>query len=141
MALAVVFFLVAIAGYRSLARDGAQEYAYRQAENMRGAEASEAEFVSAYKRAYAPRGSFYAGILFFSNAVLTLPLLGLLSFMFEYLWRFSGQSRVIEPGYLVWSMMLCAGVIVGWGLISYLIMSRYHAHMPGTLELELENKS
>ena len=135
--LTVIFALQAILGYRGLEQDGAQEYAYRRSENMRGAEVDEAEFVSVYKRVNAPRGPVYAAILFFCNAVLTLPLLGVLTFAFEYIWRFSGQSRAIEPGYLVWAMMLCAGVILGWGLTSYLIMSRYHARRPGTLEQEL----
>lgn len=137
LALAVIFALRAVLSYRLLSADGAEEYVYRQSENMLCSTISQADFVSAYRRVNAPRGALYAAILFFCNAALTVPLLSFLTFAFEYLWRYSGQSRVIEPGYMVWSMMLCAGVILGWGLMSYLIMSRYHARTPGTLEQEL----
>jgi hypothetical protein len=73
-------------------------------------------------------------------SVLTWPLLKSLELIFEYGWRWGGQDRAYEPGYLVWQFMLFGGVIVGWAVIVYWGARLYHRGAPQGLSVEIERE-
>ena len=50
----------------------------------------------------------------------------------------TAQSRVIEPGYLVWQFFLFFGMIAVWVAIAYLAARSYHRTAPGNLQYELD---
>jgi hypothetical protein len=54
------------------------------------------------------------------------------------MYNLSGQSRVIEPGFLVWQFFLFFGIIAVWVGIAYLSARHYHRNAPGSLQFELD---
>lgn len=135
--LAVIFAFRAFLGYRVIERDAAADYRYKAANDMVSIDVTQDHYVKAYRRLHGPRGSAYIAISLLATTVLTLPLLGLLSFLFEYAWRLGGQDRAFEPGYLVWQFMIFGGMIVGWSLIAYFFARRYYKSAPISFEDEL----
>lgn len=132
--LAVIFALIALFRYLPLGREAAENYVVNRREGLLESRVSEADYISAYKKAYTPRGPLYAMLVLAINAALTLPALGLMNFLFEFAWRLGGQDRTFEPGYLVWHFMLYMGLIICWSAISFLILRRYHKNHPSTLQ-------
>jgi len=56
----------------------------------------------------------------------------------NFIYNLSGQSRVIEPGYLVWQFFLFFGMIAVWVSIAYFVAKRYHRKAPGNLQYEID---
>jgi len=122
---------------RRVKGEAISEYDYRRANDMVDSDISRDDFLAAYKRSHGARGPVYAAVTLFTAAVLTPPMLALISISYEYLWRWNGQERAFEPGYLVWQFILFGCVIAGWALIGHIGARLYYRNLPGSLEAEL----
>ena len=139
LTLSVILALRAIIGYAPLLREGKQEYRLHVKQGLTFGELTEAQYAKAYRRFHGPRSAVYACLTLVVIALMTAPLLGLLSLVFEYGWRLGGQQRTFEPGHLVWQFMLFMGMIAGWALIGFIGARLYYkkAHMSFDNELRM----
>lgn len=136
--MAMIMGLLAALAYRGLSSDAQADYDYRLSQNMSDTDYGRQAYVKAYKRVNAPRGKFYTFIMLLVNAVLTIPFLGFLNYLFETVWRFTGGNRLFEPGNITWALLVCAGLILCWGAVAYLIYRQYYNHMPGRFAEEVQ---
>jgi len=137
IAFAFIFGLRALTGYRGLSDEARREYHFRREDGLLDSRVSERQFVKAYRRAHGPRGAVYIALTLIFVAVMTWPLLVAMEWGYEYLWRWSGQPREFEPGYLVWQFMLFGGLIAGWAGSAFLGARVYYRRIAGSLEDEL----
>lgn len=135
--LALIFGLRAMTGYRGLSDEARREYRFRREDGLLDGSVSEDQFVTAYRRSHGPRSAVYVALTFIFVAAMTWPLLVAMEWGYEYLWRWSGQPREFEPGYLVWQFMLFGGLIAGWACSAFLGARVYYSGVAGSLEDEL----
>lgn len=140
LGLAAIFASKYALSLRGLSDIASEEYDHRVGKGYDFNGASKAAFVRAYRRVYGPRASLYCAVTLLLLSVLTWPLLKSLELLFEYGWRWGGQDRAYEPGYLVWQFMLFGGLIVGWALIVYWGARLYHRGAPQGLSVEIERE-
>lgn len=147
MVIAVMLFIAAVNAVRAVfisARvtgEAREDYTYRKAHDMIDPGVSEDRFIKAYKRCHGARGPIYGALTLLAAAVLTPPLLAFISISYEYLWRWTGQDRAFEPGYLVWQFILFGCVIGGWALIGHIGARLYYRNLPKPLESELATET
>lgn len=132
-----VYAARAIMGYRQVEIDGREDFAYKTKEDMVDPRLTEASYLRAYRRFHAPRAQAHIAAVFGLIAVLTLPALGLLNFIFVKLWEFGGQSETFAPGFLVHSLCIFFMVIFFWAFIAYCAARRYHHQTPVSFRDEL----
>ena len=143
MVIGVMLLIAAVNAVRALlisARVGTEareDFAYRKKNAMIDPGVTEEAFIKAYRRSHGARGAIYGAATLFIAAALTPPMLALISISYEYLWRWNGQQRAFEPGYLVWQFILFGSVIAGWALIGHIGARFYYRNLPGSLETEL----
>jgi len=137
LVLAVILGLRAVLGSRPLDAEARQDFRFREAEGLNDGKLTEDQYAKAYRRFHGPRGAAYASVTLFGIALLTAPLLGILSLLFEYGWRLGGQQREFEPGYLVWQFMLFMGMIAGWAILGWIGARFYHRSAPVSLQAEM----
>ena len=140
LGLAVIFALKYAVSLRGLSETASEEYEHRTKKGYDFNGASKAAFIRAYRRVYGPRASLFTAATLLLLSVLTWPLLKSLELIFEYGWRWGGQDRAYEPGYLVWQFMLFGGLIVGWAVIVYCGARLYHRGAPQGLSVEIERE-
>ncbi len=134
--MAVAFSLRALIGLRGLRAEAEADYDYRVANGLHpGVE--ESPFVETYIRVSRPRGAIHAAVALWAVLLATPVIAAVLEFLLELLWQASGQSRVFEPGYLVWAFFIFFGLLGAWAAIGYAVARRYHRRAPGRLEDEL----
>lgn len=124
-------------GWVGLGREAAEDYAYRRAHGMVPPSVGEAEFVQTYRRVNGPRTATYLAGTLWAVLLATPVLAKILEVALDALWQASGQSRVFEPGYLVWAFFIFFGLMAGWALIGYAGARLYYRRAPGRLEDEL----
>ena len=117
-------------GYRAVARDARSDYAYKKSEGMIDKRLSEEGYIRAYKRFNNPRRPAYIASTIAAILLLTWPAMGLIELVLRQAWQFSGRSRTIEPGFLVWQFFIFFSIIGIWVIIAYLGARRYHRFAP-----------
>ncbi len=129
----VLLGLRAWLGYRRLTAEAEADWDYRVAHDMQDLRLDKAGFVRAFRKVNAPRLSLYlaggAGLII----ILTPVVFGLINVFLWGVWKFSNESRVFEPGYLVWEFSIFFGLIAAWALIGAAVARRYHANSPGLM--------
>jgi len=121
----------------TVARDAAADYDYRQPQGMIPNGLSRERYEAIYRRVFAPRAPLYvAGTVLAILIVTPLAMVGLEQGL-NLAYNLSGQSRVIEPGYLVWQFFLYFGLLFVWGGVAYLAARQYHRRTPGSLTSEI----
>ena len=142
----IFFTLIAIAcllgarafiGYRQLPTKAIREWEYRKANNINTSNATQEQFCTAYQRIHAPRASLYIALLLLSICVATPLTIMLLDYILLLSWQISGQSRVIEKPFLVWSFLMLFGIVFVWVFISAQFSRHYHKHSPQSLHKEI----
>lgn len=136
---ALAFTARAVIGWAGLTSDAKGDFDYRTQHNMIPAGIDQSTFVNTYRRVNGPRTSTYSAVALWSVLLATPIIAKLLEVGLELLWQLSGQSRVFEPGYLVWAFFIFFGMFGAWAVIAYLVARRYHARTPGRLEDELKS--
>ncbi|GHA86530.1 hypothetical protein GCM10009069_07170 [Algimonas arctica] len=136
---ALAFSVRAVIGWMGITRDAHEDFDYRTQHGMIPADVDRGAFVETYRRINGPRTSTYAALALWSVLLATPIIAKILEVALDLLWQASGQSRVFEPGYLVWAFFIFFGLFGAWAAIAYVFARRYHAHTPGRLEDELKS--
>jgi len=137
IAMSCIYGLRALVGYRQVDIDGKSDFSYKSKEGMVDPQLSQASYVRAYRRFHAPRAYAHISAVFGLIAMLTLPALGLLNFLFVKLWEFGGQSEAFTPGFLVHALSIFFLIIFFWAFIAYCAARRYHDKAPISFRDEL----
>lgn len=136
--IALAFAVRAFLGWLQVRRDARADYDYKRANGMVPDVMNREVYEQIYRRVYGPRGPVHvAGALL---AILIATPIAMLGFEkgLNLIYNLSGQSRVIEPGYLVWQFFLFFGMIAVWVGIAYLAARRFHSKAPGSLQFEMD---
>ncbi len=134
---AVAFTLRSIIGLVGLSAEAEHDFEYRRRHDMLPSGVEHDDFVSVYVRINRPRGAMHVAAALW-GALLATPIIAMaLEFLLELLWQLSGQSRVFEPGYLVWAFFIFFGLLGAWAVIGYAVARHYHRRTPRSLEDEL----
>jgi hypothetical protein len=136
---ALAFSVRAAIGWMGIERDAHEDFDYRTQHGMIPANVDRSVFVETYRRINGPRTSTYAALALWSVLLATPIIAKILEVALDLLWQASGQSRVFEPGYLVWAFFIFFGLFGAWAAIAYVFARRYHARTPGRLEDELKS--
>lgn len=137
-ALALIFGLRAFFAWMAVSRDAKADYAYKQANGMVPDVLDRENYEQIYRRVYSPRGPIHVAGAMIAILLVTPLAMKLFELGFNLLYNLSGQSRVIEPGYLVWHFFLFFSMIAVWVGVAYLAARRYHRTMPGSLQYEMD---
>jgi hypothetical protein len=135
--LAMILSVRAFVAYKKLPGEAADDYDYRVAERMHDNKTSKQQYVHAYVRAHAPRTSAYFAATLAAITLLTFPAFSVINFALFGLWKASDESRVFEPGYLVWEFSIFFMLIMVWALIGAVGARLYHKKAPGLMRDEL----
>lgn len=135
--IALLYGFRAYLGYRAVAKDAEADYTYKFSEGMLDKRLSREGYIRAYKRYNNPRSTAFVGIGMASILLLTVPAMLLIQFIYENVWQLSGQSRMFEPGFLVWQFVLFFSILGIWTTIGYLTARRYHRFAPISLRDEI----
>ncbi len=136
--IALIFGARALLAWQAVRRDARADYEYKHANGMVPDSLSREHYERIYRKVYSPRGPLHiAGAMI---AILLATPLAMVFFEagFRALYNLSGQSRVIEPGYLVWHFFLFFGIIAVWVSIVYFAARRYHRTESGSLQYEID---
>ena len=129
--LAAIFGLRTWLAYRRLTAEAEAEWDYQVSENMQDLRLTKTAFVLAYRKVNAPRTSLYFASAFAAILLLTPIAFGLINFGLYGIWKLTDESRVFEPGYLVWEFSIFFALIAVWALIGANVARRYHRNAPG----------
>ena len=136
--LALFFSVRFLWGWLKVRQDARADYAYKHANDMVPDVIDRDTYEQIYRRVYGPRGPLCVAAAMV--AILLITPLAMVGFEagLDLIYNLSGQSRVIEPGYLVWQFFLFFGMIAVWVGIGYLAARQYHRTAPGSLQFELD---
>ena len=134
----VIFILRALLAWDQVRRDAREDYNYKHANAMVPDAIDRDAYEQIYRRVYGPRGPLHVAAAMI--AILLITPVAMLGFEagLNLIYNLSGQSRVIEPGFLVWQFFLFFGMIAVWVGIAYLAARQYHRKAPGSLQFELD---
>lgn len=136
--IAVIFGVRAFLGWLQVRSDARADYDYKRDNGMVPDAMDRETYEKIYRRVYGPRGPVHvAGAML---AILIATPIAMIGFEagLNLAYNLSGQSRVIEPGYLVWQFFLFFGMIAVWVAIAYLAARQYHRRAPGSLQFEMD---
>lgn len=134
---ACFFGLRAYMDYRRLKTEAATDWDYMVANNMQDLRLTKEAYVSTYCRVNAPRAAAYLAGGAALIIVLIPIILSFINVSLWALWELNDQSRVFEPGYLVWEFSIFFLLIAICAGVATLVARRYHAKSPGLMRDEL----
>ena len=135
---ALGFTIRAVMGWSQLTREAQSDFDYRVLNGMIPKGVSKADFTVIYRRVNGPRTSTYAAATLWAVLLATPIIAKIMEVLLDLLWQVSGQSRVFEPGYLVWAFFIFFGLMGSWAAIAFFMARRYHGRTPGRLDDELK---
>jgi len=135
----LIYALRAGLGYYNVAKDAQADYAYKHPQGMIDTRLSKESYIRIYRRVHNPRSSTYVAAAIFAIFAITPITLTIFEYVYNIIYNISGQSRVIEPGFLVWQFFIFFFILINCASITYFIARHYHRHTPGTLLAEIEN--
>jgi len=136
--IAIIFAARSFLAWQNVRKDAREDYEYKRSNGMMPDNLDREVYEQIYHRVYGPRGPLHvAGAMI---AILVATPVAMLGFErgLNFIYNLSGQSRVIEPGYLVWQFFLFFGMIAVWVSIAYFVAKRYHRKAPGNLQYEID---
>jgi len=137
-ALALIFGVRSFLGWRRVRRDAREDYEYKRSNGMVPDNLDQETYERIYRRVHGPRGPLHvAGAMIAILGVTPFAMWGFERGL-NLIYNLSGQSRVIEPGFLVWQFFLFFGMIAVWVSIAYFVAKRYHRNAPGNLQYEID---
>lgn len=138
--LAIFYGIRTYLGFRQIALDAREDYAYKVREDLFEYDVNEETYIRAYKRFHAPRGAAYICGAMLAILVLTAPAFIIIQNVLEQIWIWTGRSEVFHPGFLVWQFMIYFAVIAMWGGIIYLTAREFHRRAPLSFLKTLEQE-
>lgn len=136
----VIYALRAAYGYYNVARDAQADYEYKHPQGMIDERLTKDQYLRVYKRVYNPRNLAYIAGAIFAIFIITPISMVIFEFIYNIIYNLSGQSRVIEPGFLVWQFFIFFFIIVNCAAIAYFIARQYHRKAPETFLAEIEKE-
>lgn len=136
--LALIFGVRALLAWHRVGRDAQEDYAYKKSNGMVPDTLDRESYQRIYRKAYSPRGLMHVAGAMIAILIATPIAMFIFEPFLNWIYNLSGQSRVIEPGYLVWQFFLFFGMIAVWVTIAYYIAKRYHRTAPGSLQYEMD---
>ncbi|MEP1231241.1 MAG: hypothetical protein ABJG88_11235 [Litorimonas sp.] len=136
----VIYALRAIAGYYAVGRDARADYDYKHPQGMIDNRLNEESYIRVYKRVHNPRNLAYIAVTIFSIFALTPVSMIIFEYVFNIIYNLSGQSRVIEPGFLVWQFFIFFFILANCTAIAYLFARHYYRNTPETFLSEIEKQ-
>ncbi|WP_427453234.1 hypothetical protein [Litorimonas sp. WD9-15] len=124
--------------YRQVRADAKDDYSYKTQHGMIPVGLSQTEYEAIYERVHAPRAQLHMFIGLVAILIATPIAMLILEQGLNLIYNLSGQSRVIEPGFLVWQFFIFFGLLFTWVGIAYLVARRYHSQTPGSLQFEID---
>ena len=135
--LAALIGLRALLAYRRLRQEAEGDWDYQVSENMQDLRLTKAAYVRAYCKVNAPRAPLYLAGGLFAILISTPVIFSLINVALWGLWKSTDESRVFEPGYLVWQFFIFFLIIASWALIGAYAARLFHAREPGLMRDEL----
>jgi len=136
--LALFFGLRSFLAWRAVRQDAQADFDYKRANGMVPDMLERETYARIYQRVYGPRGPLHVAAAMAGIVMATPIAMIIFEAALNGLYNLSGQSRVIEPGYLVWQFFLFFGMIAVWVGIGYLASRHYHQKAPGSLQFEID---
>ena len=136
--LACLFGIRALLAWYGVRRDAQADYSYKQANGMVPDSIDRENYEKIYRKVYNPRGPIHIAAAMLGILLVTPLAMWLFEKGLNLLYNLSGQSRVIEPGFLVWHFFLFFGMIAVWVLVAYVVARNYHKSAPGSLQFEMD---
>ena len=138
---ALVYTVRAVVGWAAVRGEAQSDYDYRAANGMVPRGVGQQDYIATYRRVNGPRGSIHAAAALWAMLLATPLIAVIMEFLLNQLWLATGQSRVFEPGYLVWAFFIFFGLMGAWAAIGFIAARRYHKHAPARFEDELRRRS
>ena len=135
--LAVISAVRAFINYKAVKQDAQDDYAYKKSRGMIDDNLSQNGYQRAYMRFYSPRKYIYTAVAFTTIAVLTVPILGLIRFALIFIWESSGRPDDIQPGFLVFNILMMISLLAFWALIFFIFSRLYYQKAPVSLRDEM----
>ncbi len=135
--LALIFAVRAFLAWLVVRRDARDDYDYKRSNGMVPDAISRENYERIYRKVYNPRGPIHIAGAMIAILLVTPIAMKVFEVVFDLIYHLSGQSRVIEPGYLVWHFFLFFSMIAVWVGVAYLAARQYHKAAPGNLQFEL----
>ena len=136
--IALVFSLRALIAWSQVRKDAQADFEYKKSNGMIDDSMSREAYEEIYRRVYSPRGPLHVAAAMVAILIATpIAMIGFEAGL-NWMYNLSGQSRVIEPGFLVWQFFLFFGMIAVWVSIAYFAAREYHRKAPGSLQFELD---
>lgn len=136
--LALIFGARAFLAWHRVGRDAQEDYAYKKSNGMVPDALDRESYQRIYRKVYSPRGLIHVAGAMVAILIATPIAMFIFEPFLNWIYNLSGQSRVIEPGYLVWQFFLFFGMIAVWVTIAYNVAKRYHRTAPGSLQYEMD---
>ena len=135
---ALIFGLRSLLGTFRVRQDARSDYDYKKSQDMIPAGLNQDDYEQIYRRVYGPRSQTYLCLGALAVLVGTPIAFFILQRLLDLAYHLSGQSRTIEPGFLVWQFMIFFGLLITWGLIVFSVARLYHKRAPGNLQFEID---
>ena len=127
----------AVLSYRTVQKDAQEDFSYKQSRGMIDTRLTEDGYKRAYVRFYSPRKFIFMAAAFASVAALTIPMLGLIRYTLIMIWEGSGRPDDIQPGFLVFNLLMMIGLLMFWALIFFITARLYYRRAPVSLRDEM----
>ena len=127
----------ALIGWTQVRREARDDFAYRSDHHMLPASITQDDFVRVYRRVNGPRSEIHVAVALWSVLLATPVIAKGLEVLLEGLYQATGQSRVFEPGFLVWQFFIFFGLFAAWSVIAFAVARWYHRRSPGRFDEEL----
>ena len=135
--LTLICVVRAFINYNVVKQDAQDDYTYKKDRGMVDERLSQEGYQRAYMRFYSPRKYILMAGAFASVAFLTVPMLGLIRFILIYIWESSGRPDDIQPGFLVFNLLMMVSLLVFWALIFFIFARLYYRSAPVSLRDEM----
>jgi len=136
----LVYAVRAILGYYNVANDAKADYDYKFPQGMIDERLSQDSYIRVYKRVHNPRNLAYVAGAIFAVFAITPVTMVIFEYVYNLIYNLSGQSRVIEPGFLVWQFFIFFFILTNCAAIAYFIARHYHRNTPDTFLAEIEKE-
>jgi len=138
LCVALIFGFRSFFSHLQVRADARSDYIYKTEQKMLPAGLKQADYERIYIRVYGPRSQTYMFYGIMAILVGSPIAMYILQLVLNMIYHLSGQNRVIEPGYLVWQLLLFFSLIFIWVGIGYVVARIYHSKTPGNLQYEID---
>lgn len=134
---ALLYTVRALIGWSRVGHEAREDFDYRRENDMLPPTVDRDIFTRVYRRVNGPRGETHVAAALWAVLLGTPIIAKILELLLEGLYQATGQSRVFEPGFLVWQFFIFFGLMGAWAGIAYLAARHFHKHAPARFDEEI----